>query len=232
MGHEDEPVPDPRGTRTEAAVIRRPLAAVTRLRRIGRFAGIHDAVNCYSPTEDVLQNPTVLKVFGMTVGETTGGIWSKQELFKGCAVWYGVNSVTFAGTRIEGGWGINANYMANPLAYIPLAGFSAAHFEAYSRDDLITNPLFTSFNDSRMASTNALNIVDYRLRAKMLSDSIPAESFAAGRNMIGGVSGNYNYQSATPNGWPSNRDGWFHSDLRDVAFWYTYKLFEMIVKGE
>ena len=96
----------------------------------------------------------------------------------------------------------------------------------------ITSPLFTSFNDSRMASTNALNIVDYRLRAKMLSDSIPAESFAAGRNETSGVSGNYNYQSATPNGWPSNRDGWFHSDLKDVAFWYTYKLFEKIVKGE
>ena len=68
----------------------------------------------------------------------------------------------------------------------------------------------------------------------MLGDAIPAESFAAGRNEIDGVSGNYNYQSEgnIPNGWPSNRDGWFHSDLRDVAFWYTYKLFEKIQKGE
>ena len=191
-------------------------------------------MNCYSPTEDILQNPSVLKVLGMTVGETTGGFWAKQELFKGCALWYGGNAVTFAGVRIEGGWGVNANYMANPLAYVPLVGFNASHFANYTRDDLITSPLFTSFNDSRMALTNALNIVDYRLRAKMLGDAIPAESFAAGRNMIGGVSGNSNYQTegGTPNGWPSNRDGWFHSDLKDVAFWYTYKLFEKIQKGE
>ena len=78
--------------------------------------GVHNAINCYSPTEDILQNPSVFKVLGMTVGETTGGIWSKQELFKGCAVWYGVNSVTFAGTRIEGGWGVSAIHVANPLA--------------------------------------------------------------------------------------------------------------------
>ena len=191
-----------------------------------------DAVNCYSPTEDILENPSVLKVFGMTVGETTGGLWSKQELFKGCTFWYGINAATFSGACIEGGWGINANYVANPLAYIPLAGFNASYFANYTLDDLITSPLFTSFNDSRMASTNALNFTDYALRAKMLGDAIPAESFAAGRNETSGVSGNYNCQSATPNGWPSNRDGWFHSDLKDVAFWYTYKLFEKIVKGE
>ena len=197
--------------------------------------GIHNAINCYLPTEDILENPSVLKVLGMTVGETTGGIWSNQELFKGCAVWYGINSVTFAGTRIEGGWGINANYVANPLAYIPLAGFNASYFANYTRDDLITSPLFTSFNDSRMASTNALNIADYRLRAKMLGDAIPAESFAAGRNMIGGVSGNYNYQGQQIDGWPrKDRRGnslWYHSDIKDVSFFFTYPFFIRVVKG-
>ena len=191
-------------------------------------------VNCYSPTEDILQNPSVLKVFGMTVGETTGDAWSKQELFKGCALWYGVNSVTFSGTRIEGGWGVNANYMANPLAYVPLSGFNASYFTNCTREDLITHPLFTSFNDDRMMSTNALNVVDYQLRAKMLGDAIPAESFAAGANAVGvfGDAGNYNMDSIRNDRWPSNRDGWFHSDLKNVAFWYTYKLFQKIVKGE
>ena len=193
-----------------------------------------NAVNCYSPTEDILQNPSVLKVFGMTVGETTGGIWSSQELLKGCAVWYGINSVTFAGTRIEGGWGVNASYVANPLAYIPLAGFNAAHFEDFTRDDLITNPLFTTFNDERMASTNVLNLVDYRLRAKMLGDAVPAESFAAGRNETSGVSENYNYQNedGMPNGWPRKDGSWRHSDIKDVSYYYLWKLFEKIKKGE
>ena len=210
MGHEDESLPDCGKTREPPAV---------------------NAINCYSPTADILSNPAAIKVLGMTVGETTGGIWSKQELFKGCAVWYGINSVTFAGTRIEGGWGINASYVANPLAYIPLVGFNDSYFEGYAGDDLIVSPLFTSFNDSRMASTNALNIVDYRLRAKMLGDAIPAESFAAGRNMIGGVSGNYNYQSATPNGWPRKSGDvavWEHSDIKNVAYYYVHVLFEKI----
>lgn len=212
----------------------------SRLSWKGRFAGIHDAVNCYSPTEDVLQNPSVRKVFGMTLGETTGGAWSKQELFKGCAVWYGVNSVIFAGTRIEGGWGINASYTANPLAYIPLMGFNAAHFEDYTRDDLITSPLFTSFNDSRMASTNSLNVIDCQLRAKMLGDAIPAESFAAGRNMIGGVSGNYNYNSfmANEESWPRfNRENgvkrllWHHSDIKNIAYYFVNPLFLQLISN-
>ena len=37
----------------------------------------------------------------------------KQELFKGCALWYGVNAATFSGAEIEGGWGICANHKAD-----------------------------------------------------------------------------------------------------------------------
>ena len=134
----------------------------------------------------------------------------------------GGNEVTFAGTRIEGGWGINANYVANPLAYIPLAGFNASYFANHTRDDLIASPLFTSFNDSRMASTNTLNIADYQLRAKMLGDAIPAEGFAAGRNETSGVSGNYNYQNedGIPNGWPRKDGAWRHSDIKGVSYYF------------
>ena len=105
--------------------------------------------------------------------EDFGGAWSKQELFKGCALWYGVNAVLFSGAEIEGGWGINAQYVANPLAYIPLSGFNASYVKDYTREDLIANPLFTSFNDERMASTNALVFSDVALRAKMLGDFVP-----------------------------------------------------------
>ena len=190
--------------------------------------------HCYSPTEDVLKNPTAIKLLGVTVGETTGGIWAKQELFKGCTLWYGLNSVTFAGTRIEGGWGINADYVANPLAYFPLIGFNPAYFENHTRGDLIINPLFTSFNDERMSATNELNIVDYELRAKMLGDAIPAESFAAGANPATGISANFNFQgqNTTPNGWPRATNVWRHSDLKDVAYFYVWKLFEKIRRRE
>lgn len=205
----------------------------------GRFVGIPDAINCYSPTEDVLANPKENKIFGITIGEDFGGAWSKQELFKGCSLWYGVNSITFSGAEIEGGWGINARYMANPLAYIPFSGFNPSYFSDYTREDIITKPLFTGMNDERMSSTNVLNFVDENLQAKMLGDSIPAESFAAGANETDGVSQNYNMQSDVPNGWPSQRveenqgtveRKWYHSDIKNVAFYYVYKLFDKVVK--
>jgi pimeloyl-ACP methyl ester carboxylesterase len=205
----------------------------------GRFAGIQNAINCYSPTEDVLKNPKVNKIFGMSAGSDFGGAWSQQELFKGCALWYGVNSIAFSGAEIEGGWGINARYMANPLAYIPLSGFNPSYFSEYTREDLITKPLFTGMNEERMSTTNELNFVDANLRAKMLGDAIPAESFAAGANETGGGVLNYNMQIDTPNGWPESRseekDGnivqyWYHSDIKNVSYYYVYKLFEKFIK--
>ncbi len=202
----------------------------------GRFAGIRNAVNFYSPTEDVLANPTQVKVFGVE-SEDFGGAWSKQELFKGCALWYGVNAVLFSGAEIEGGWGINARCVANPLAYIPLSGFNAFYFEDYTREDLVTSPLFTSFKDERMASTNALAFSDAALRAKMLGDAIPAESFAAGRNETRGVSDNINLQDCASENWPRHDDEkdidvWHHSDIKNVAFPFTFRLFKKIVNGK
>ena len=201
----------------------------------GRFAGIQNAINCYSPTEDVLGNPKEIKVFGVSISEDFGGAWSKQELFKGCALWYGVNTVTFAGAEIEGGWGINARYMANPLAYIPFVGFNASYFTNYTREDLIAKPLFTSMNDGLMQSTNVLDFVNEELRAKMLGDAIPAESYAAGANAISGFV-NYNMQTGTQNGWPKKNSEqkaiWEHSDIKNVAFYFTYKLFEKINNGD
>ena len=163
----------------------------------------------------------------------------KQELFKGCALWYGVNTATFSGAEIEGGWGISARYAANPLAYIPLSGFNAFHFRNHTREDLVTSPLFTPFEDGRMASTNALDFADAEMRAKMLGDAIPAESFAAGRNPTDGVSDNYNMQCELPNGWPEainidlpngvRQSAWRHSDIKNVAFWYVYLLFQQLL---
>ena len=165
--------------------------------------------------------------------EDFGGAWSKQELFKGCALWYGVNAVLFSGAEIEGGWGINAWYAANPLAYIPLSGFNAFYFKDYTREDMVTSPLFTTFEDGRMASTNALVFSDVALRAKMLGDAIPAESFAAGRNVTRGVSANINLQVCASENWPKTDDDknpiWEHSDIMNVAFFYLYKLFRGFV---
>lgn len=86
---------------------------------------------------------------------------------------------------------------------------------------------------------NLLNFVDADLRAKMLGDAIPAESFAAGANQTGGGVLNYNMQIDMPNGWTEGRseekDGnivqyWYHSDIKNVSYYYVYKLFEKFIK--
>jgi hypothetical protein len=94
-----------------------------------------------------------------------------------------------------------------------------------------------------MHSTNLFTIADasyrYELRAKFLADAIPATSFAAGANHTGGGVLNYNMQIDTPNGWPEERseekDGnivryWYHSDIKNVSYYYVYKLFEKFIK--
>lgn len=73
--------------------------------------------------------------------------------------------------------------------------------------------------------------------AMLLGDGIPATSFADGRNETGGVADNYNYQGvdATPNGWPRWKGvtpQWLHSDIKNVAYYYAWKLFDKIEKGD
>ena len=95
-----------------------------------------------------------------------------------------------------------------------------------------------------MHSTNLFTIVNasYRneLRAKFLADAIPATSFAAGANHTDGLKDNHNMQSQTPNGWPEQRSEdddfvgvvhkWYHSDIKNVSFYYIHKVFEKITK--
>lgn len=55
------------------------------------------------------------------------------------------------------------------------------------------------------------------MRAKMLGDAIPAESFAAGANQTGGGVLNYNMQIDTPNGWPRKYDWVYFYNLGTTA---------------
>jgi hypothetical protein len=150
----------------------------------GRFAGIANAINCYSPTEDVLANAEV--------GQLTlsGGAWKIQEFTKGTTVWHELNSIPFLDLNVacEGGWGINTYYSLNPLWYVYQYGFTDKVQSDMTREDAIMYPLFTPFRSESeaMHSTNLFTIADamYReqLRAKFLGDAIPATSFAAGAN--------------------------------------------------
>ena len=89
-------------------------------------------------------------------------------------------------------------------------------------------------------SMNLFTIADamYRneLRAKFLADAIPATSFAAGANDMGGGLKSYNMHDYMITSWPrKDSDGksvWYHSDIKDVAYYFTHGLFEKVMNGE
>jgi hypothetical protein len=120
-------------------------------------------------------------------------------------------------------------------------GFTEKAKNDLTRDDAIVNPLFTPFRSENeaMHSTNLFTIADasYReqLRATFLADAIPATSFAAGANHTGGIKDNYNMHDFIAEGWPKKNFEeefiWEHSDIKNVAFYFTFKLFKKIKDG-
>lgn len=183
----------------------------------GRFAGIHHAVNCYSLTEEVLNNATT---------NGWGGVWSVQELFKG------TSALHLAPGNCEGGWGYNGE--RTNLAGL-LTDFAKTN--VFSDTELIMSPIFRKFDNATLHQTNLISIAQTELN-KVMGDGIPAVSFAAGANPIQNVlAGSI---ELSPDGlpyWPSKRIAnqrrqWHHSDICNVAFFYVNFIFNKIVKGE
>ncbi len=186
----------------------------------GRFAGIQNAVNFYSPSDEVLENPPSLGL---------GGAWAKQELFKGVSVWKVVNGLHIENVNVacEGGWGINPYFAFRPDCYLPFKGFMGLRFAGYTNSAV--RPLFTPFTDSSLHRNGLDGRVDDILRARMLGDAIPAESFATGANALHDRARIVNYNMATyrQNGSPRLSSArWKHSDIKNVAFYYVYSVFE------
>lgn len=184
----------------------------------GRFAGLANAVNCYSPSEDVLAN----------VASGLGGAWSMQELLKGTL------SLMPRVAR-EAGWGFN------PLHTVPLSQDELLKTE-YTEEEMKVSPPFLPFADGWLHTTNAVSAGQVEeVAPRILADGIPATTVAAGANRIGGVSENVSFHNLMANEetWPKDRqedDGcggkrnvWRHSDIKNLAYLYVYRLFKLIV---
>ena len=198
----------------------------------GRFAGITNAVNCYSETEDVVGNPK-----GQAPA-LTDPVWVVQESLNGAALVKSVNIWPWLHIGCEGGWGRNAHY---PLR---LTAGSMLGLSDLTREDVIEHPLFTPFRNEteRMSSTNLFSVTDTaatpELRARFLADAIPAESHAAGANAFDEnvLANNVSLmgQMSNNNRWPEKDDDnnpiWKHSAFKQVAYFFTYRLFDKFVK--
>lgn len=190
------------------------------LKWTGRFAGIHDAINCYSPTEDVLDNATT---------NGWGGVWSIQELFKGTAALHAIPG------NCEGGWGYNDDHTG---ILGQLTDFAKTN--TFTDAELIASPIFRRFDNALLHQTNCISIAQTELN-KVMGDGIPAKSFAAGRNRIeNGVSNNIDYTDFRANigQWPRYEQTsgvatplWQHSDLKKLSYFFVYPLFDRLVSG-
>jgi hypothetical protein len=202
----------------------------------GRFKGIANAVNIYSPTENVLKNANPGDAMYV------GGSWKIQEVMKGSTHWKEINMVV--DVPCEGGWGIGSYYATRPAWYLYQYGFTE-RAQTVTSQQAITNAFFTAFKTKKemMHSPRLMTIANkaekHDLRSKFLACAIPARSFAMGANESDGVLVNVSMELCMPrNGaWPKNRSGadkkyWYHSDYKNVAYFYTYLLFKGFVTGK
>jgi hypothetical protein len=162
-------------------------------------------------------------------------VWNWQELYKG-QMPAGINNILGSD---HGGWGFNTYYTTyvddNPIYISPAA---AAQL---SPATLQTNPVFDVTYDTPLFGANGSSYAQANYN-RILSDAIPALTLPAGANPIttpGIVVQNFDMKTQLENNWPPGRfdsgehnNNWYHSDFHQVAYTFTYKLFdEMVTLG-
>ena len=108
--------------------------------------------------------------------------------------------------------------------------YTMGEANAATPDNLRTNAVFRHDPSTMFVSNITAQVVN-----DILAQGVPALSSAAGINAITppGWDRNYNANDHKPNGWgrsgaPYN-DRWLHSDLRNMAYFYTHDLFDQLV---
>ena len=183
------------------------------------------AYNFYSLGDEIFE------VYAGTPTAFAGGIipfhleryaWQKQEVFKG--------RVVLGGTSWAG-WGF-AGHLEDHI-WVP--EYTMAQANAATDDNLRTNAVFRHYPTAMFAENITSSVVN-----DIIAQGVSALSYAAGGNPIN-ILGLYNYNldgiANKPNGW-GRRGGaygtrWLHSDLKDMAYLYTFKLFdELVTQGD
>jgi probable HAF family extracellular repeat protein len=198
--------------------------------------------NFYSSGEEVLASPGPFtpsdvgygvgavwnSVFGNSpCGETS---WALQEKLKGRTIDDKVLGSSY------GGWGFNPSWNTQSLDGATRRR-SAAEAAAIDNTALVPNPFFIlgapdlhGINGSAYAAAHA---------NALLAEMIPARTLAAGANQItsrsfipaDGDNRNFDMSPELESGWPGERQStrWLHSDIKDVAFPFTSKVFRKFI---
>ena len=145
--------------------------------------------------------------------------WQKQEVFKG---------VSAAGS-LSAGWGFHV--WNDGLSTVRYSASEASQLVA--NGSIVTNAVFNRDVEAMFQPT----ISDFD-KADILASHIPAVSSPAGKVPIPSEvtfqSYNLNSSDYIGDSWGRGRTptefSWLHSDIKDVAYFYTHKVFEKIVE--
>ncbi len=221
----------------------------------GRFPNFNgaDVYNFYSSGEEVLRTQVgpppgnLFSLFGVQLvqwieGQSGTFVWAWQEKCKGqMSVLLG-NSIL---SSDHGGWGffgISSIYTTYTVAMANAIPPSQLQTNAFFDMSVDTALFTTSSSGSAYAQTN---------RNRILADAIPAVTLPLGANSVSRLAppnnptqNNFDMQINYENGWPVGRGAagypvgttaageWHHSDIRIVAYTFTYQLFnKMITAG-
>jgi hypothetical protein len=184
-------------------------------------------------------------------GATGEYTWAWQEKCKGLMSGNGILSSDHGGWKFnDASYGTN-NSIFNSSSFTHMSPAAAA---LLPNAEIKTNAFFdvTDFigqipfdwtQDLALYGTAGSNYAQAN-QNRLLSDTIPCLTLPVGANPIpdsGIVDGNFDMQTVYENGWPLGRHPakypvgttaageWHHSDVRAVAYTFTYKLFNQMV---
>lgn len=217
--------------------------------RFAKVAANTNVIQYYSSGDEVLQpgeegDPNDLgPVF-------SGGrnAWNIQEKGKGTT-----ELVALLGGGAAAGWGFNETCETDPTDNTEtcnsngvLTYTQAESFFNKTKEELILTPYFdpfsnTGLNDANTNESNSLTAVNKNY-PRTLAYELPALSFAAGGTKVAAFpitrAFDMNTQMTETGIWPATRleqlgsIQWLHSDFKNIAYRYTYKLFDdMTARG-
>lgn len=215
---------------------------------VNRLKDIGNAYNFYSSGEEVLKNP---QHGPSPLPISAEGVWAAQEKRKGFGLTGQILTSTYGGwdTNKHVDYGIRVTHGGVLVDFIPRTQVELGPVDGAFKQKLMQIPFFNTGFDpvtgqtlgtapNDIADLLGPNGSDYasppQKRNTLLAEMIPAQTTAAGSNSINSFGNDRNFDmNAMKTGWPATRppgSGWWHSDLQNVSYTYTFLAFDKITE--